>query len=237
LSKLKKPDVVIIGDSHANQYYNALASQFPNEAVMNISEFSCLPSSNKIYTSLDCSKKLNQTVDFLKSNGPFETVILSGYWGSLLNDGVTEYENFRTSSMDTKYKENFYIGIQYILNNLEASNIIIMGDNPELGFSPRICFNLLPINSMIKNKECIIDLSNVNKKNEVFKELIKKTRVNSGKFQYFDVKDIMCNENGCYFQINNISYYHDSDHLSDYGARKVIGLLRKKLFDGTKVKD
>ena len=88
LSNNSKPDVVIFGDSHSNQYYKSLAKQLSNNTVMNIGDWNCLPFSSKTHQSNNkCNENFSLALAFLQNEESIKTVYLAGYWNYLAAGG------------------------------------------------------------------------------------------------------------------------------------------------------
>jgi hypothetical protein len=89
LSKESAPTIMFVGDSHTLHFRNAVWKHFPNDSVLMIVEFSCLPFSADHFLQGECKEKYNSVIDFLDKDKSIKTVYLSGYWAYLMSGGLS----------------------------------------------------------------------------------------------------------------------------------------------------
>ncbi|NQY15579.1 MAG: acyltransferase [Henriciella sp.] len=82
------PTIALIGDSHSFVLYEAMAARFPNETIINIGKWECLPFVNDEHLGRGgCEEYQQKTGAFLDANPQIHTIILAGYWGYLSSGG------------------------------------------------------------------------------------------------------------------------------------------------------
>ncbi len=73
------PRVLLIGDSHAAQYYEAMHDNFPGIQLAQVTATGCRPLLHPT-GSEHCAALMNQAFRLLKRKGAFDTIILAGRW-------------------------------------------------------------------------------------------------------------------------------------------------------------
>lgn len=230
LSKPKEADVIIIGDSHANQYYQSLARKLPDSSVLNISDPGCLPFS----TFPGCDKSLDKMIGFIKNNKSMKTVFLTGYF-SFAAAGF-EYgniEGLRVAKNPTeKQKIEFQAAARKLLSVLVDSNktIILIVDIPDLVFRPRTCVSFQnPIMAFLRGNvvrkkldQCGISVKEFENRNQAHDELLRKILSEYPMVEIFNPRKLF-DVGGMYTAYMNGGFlYWNSDHLTVEGADLVI---------------
>jgi hypothetical protein len=242
LSKHETPSIILFGDSHANQYYNAFKNSLPSETIMSVWNASCFPFSTFSQVDYNCKNSIDSFKIFLNKNIQKETtIVLTGYF-SYLASGF-KYGNFPgrrvAAELNNSDRKKFIKSADDVLSFLNTKNykIIIIQDIPDMVFSIGDCFqiqdrfiNFIRYKKIFK-KNCYIDRIEYETRNEKFNLLISDIIKKYPYFKIFDPKEILCDINNCYAIKNNYLLYYDSDHLSRFGSNLIVNeIINKNLF-------
>lgn len=244
LSKNSPPEIILIGDSHANQYYKSLSAIFNDSSVMNLGQWSCLPFSSITHQlNFDCAKKISSAEKLITESNSINTVFLTGYFSYLSSHPFAQKELGRPRYVEkptTIEIDSFKNSAYDFLTKISKGNkkIVLMLDIPNLNFFPRDCIESKNrvIQSLRKNAfnkriltECKISRVDYEQKNAVFKPLIEEIQRRFPMIEVFDPMASLCDENYCWAIVNEVPIYYDPDHLTIEGANKVISDLIKKI--------
>lgn len=150
ISKKSSPEVLILGDSHSNQYYKSFSRKLPDMSVMNLWTQRCLPFSSATYmSSNDCEPKIAAALKFATETSSIKTIYLAGYWSSLASGGfAVENENYRLPRPLTDKDANTFVdaGKKFLSEIVKSGKeIIFINDAPDLNFNIRSCFDSRPL--------------------------------------------------------------------------------------------
>ncbi|MBV7478179.1 acyltransferase family protein [Pseudomonas sp. PDM31] len=236
ISKESPPEVVILGDSHSNQYYKSLAHKLPNMSVMNLGTLRCLPFSSATYASANnCEPKVAAALKFAIETPSIKTIYLAGYWGALASGGFAiENENFRQPRPLTDNDARTFIeaGKKFLSEITKSGKeIIFINDTPDLNFNIRSCFDSRPLT--IKQKEvretCGISRSEYSDRYKVYADMLSTLIARTPSIKVYSPIDLFCDNQLCRAtNTDGKPRYYNSDHLTISGADLVIeDLLRK----------
>jgi hypothetical protein len=234
ISKNKNPDVLIVGDSHSNQYYQSLAKKLPNHTVMNISHWRCLPFSSKpLQQSNNCINNQNTLIDFILANDSIKTIIVTGFWSYLASGDFKYSGNFRTP-IDLKQEEaiSFQKNGNYFFSKISNINkdIIFIYDIPDLDFDIKSCFISRPFvfsKETIKST-CALNKNEYEKRYAVYNKLIQSILNDYPKINIYNPKNLLCDDINCWAIHNGQPLYYNGDHLTLFGTDFVIDDFLKK---------
>ncbi|RUM50241.1 MAG: hypothetical protein DSY47_02205 [Hydrogenothermus sp.] len=240
-------DYAIVGDSHAHTIYTGLARLLMKQKkdVILLANSGCPPyiDSYRGKTLRDtnvCERKIQDIYNVL-NNLNIKTLIMTTRIAIYMSEkgyGITE-RSF--SKRPTRYREYYLNAPNYnpsvlFLEKLAKTfqyfknkniKIIFILENPELGFDPKRCLKrwFLPIGN-----SCKIDKKEYLKRQQKYREQIKKIAKKFDNAVVVDIEDIFCDNKYCYVYKNGKSLYADDDHISLYGsfliAKKVIKILK-----------
>ena len=244
LSKNRPPEIILIGDSHANQYYKSLSTILEDSSVMNLGQWSCLPFSSITHQlNYDCAKKILAAEKLIIESKSINTVFLAGYFSSLASRPFPK-ENLgtpRSVGIATKIEiDSFKNSAFAFLTKISQGNkrIVLILDIPNLNFFPRDCIESKnnTIQSIRKNTfnkriltECKISRSDYEQKNAPNKLLIEQIHRRFPAIEIFDPMASLCDENYCWAIANEVPIYYDPDHLTVEGANIVISNLIRQI--------
>ncbi|MGY2185517.1 O-acetyltransferase OatA [compost metagenome] len=235
ISKKTPPEVLILGDSHSNQYYKSLSRKLPDISVMNLGTQRCLPFSSATYMyTNNCEPKIEAALKFATETPSIKTIYLAGYWSSLASGGfAVENENYRQPrALTEKDASTFIKAGDKFLSTLAKSGkqIILINDAPDLDFNIRTCFDSRPL--VLEKKKpreiCGIDRNDYNARYKVYADLLAKITTNTPTVKTYSPLDLLCGSEICKATINSKPLYYNSDHLTIFGADLVVDDLLTK---------
>jgi len=235
ISKQSPPEVLILGDSHSNQYYKSLARKLPDTSVMNLGTQRCLPFSSATHrVTNDCAPKIAAALTFVTETTSIKTIYLAGYWSSLASGGfVVENENYRQPrTLTDKDASSFVDAGEKFLAELAKSGkeIIFLNDAPDLDFNIRTCFDSRPlVLGQKKIREvCGISSSGFKERYKIYADTLAKITASAPSVKIYSPVDLFCDDELCKATLNGKPLYYNSDHLTVFGADWVVDdLLRQ----------
>jgi peptidoglycan/LPS O-acetylase OafA/YrhL len=225
------PSVVLLGDSHANQYYNSLAAQLPGVAVLHLGRWSCLPWASKRQQDEECQRSIAQARTYVVSESSVSTVILAGYWAYLMagrfanNDG--EYR--QPGPLDDADTEVFVRTAHEVLEGLLASGkrVVLLLDVPNLDFNIQHCVldPTSPGGRPGARTRCALDRQAFERRNAPYDAVMARLVADHPGVRVFDPRSVLCDSRVCDALRDGRPLYFDSDHLSRRGADLVVERL------------
>lgn len=204
------PSAAIFGNSYAMHLMDGFISSYPNATFAQLTQDSCSPyrgNQTKRLGKNDCNEFYESSMQTLKNNKEIKNVIISGDFGNLTNDN--NIENFKET-------------IQSLKN--EGKKVTLIGPTPSNNTDFGKCF--------VKNKN---SFSNCNFMRSSIKtdylDRIRALKLISSELHidFFDLTDIICENEICFPSKNSILIYRDDGHLSREGSRHVIEALSNRL--------
>lgn len=235
ISKNISPEILILGDSHSQQYFKSFSRKLPDMSVMNLAHGGCLPFSSVTHlTPEDCDVKFSAALRFAAETPSIKAIYLVGYWGYLASGGFgIDNENYRLPRRLTdKDASAFFDKGSKFLSVLVSSGkeIIFVGDTPDLDFNIRSCFDSRPLVFGHKNVRefCGVTRAEFDGRNRDYHELISKLVSRFPSVKSYNPTDLFCDGVMCKAVIKEKPLYYNSDHLTIYGADLVIDDLLSK---------
>ena len=245
LSKSEVASVALIGDSHANMYYESLAKHLPQRSVLNISGCK-MPIMSKKHLEV-CSDYQSDVLKLLINSEEIKTVYLTGYF-SYLASGSFKYGNIEgrrvAAELESSDRDSFIKNGKFVLSKLLAAkkNIVIIKDIPDAVIRPMDCLykedeliwrfrsNNTEGISRFENQNgdqfCSISATEYRDRISPFNQALSKiVEEFSDEITVFDPTSLFCDEINCYLIKNTVPLYFDSDHLTPSGSRIVIDAL------------
>jgi len=146
LSKDAEPEVLLLGDSHANHLYPGLASALPGKAVLSLG--ACMPTVGVVYTAKvgsscagqESARALNLIESKVLSATSLKWVVVSALWPAFDEAGneIDAYTGKPTHTFDVTHAtalETYTRGLAAMLDSLGDRQITIVLDTPRRGFA------------------------------------------------------------------------------------------------------
>jgi peptidoglycan/LPS O-acetylase OafA/YrhL len=247
---ISKRYVLIIGDSHAQMAYPALAfylKKYDYETIL-LGSSGCFPSINNPAVGNDdiekrlteCKETINtiskliENKDIRISKVIFITrgpVYMYGKgFGEVEKNVETYFESFYKNPTNYDQKREFIKALNFTFKYFDERNIKLyyVIDNPELGFLPeKKCmprpFNIFPQNN------CRITLESYLKRASEYRNIVYSLAKNYKNVVVLDPINVFCDEKYCYAMKNGKLLYRDDDHLSLDGTFELAKFLIDKI--------
>jgi len=208
----KKPEVLLIGDSHADHFkpfVDELASQAKLRALFHV-QGGCFP----IYLPDDGpnpSPASNLAVcrqhnaDLLGYAGQFKYVVLAGFWSS-------------------EYDENFYRRLDAAVGKVIKAGAIpvVFKDNPSSEQDMSRCVLFKKRGWIAANSNCNLSYVAAMQIQAPADQAIDRIKEKYPSAIIVDPKRVMCSGSECATSIGNIALYKDSNHINTIAA-KLLG--------------
>ncbi len=201
-SKQGKPDIIILGDSHAEHLFLGLAEYFPIENI------AFYIHDDKPYLS---SKSFKAIFDELLLNNKAQHIILTmHFFGRIDANGAGLYEGF-SSTISALLKA--------------GKSITLVGDIPRFKQNPGLCVY------SYKGKlaaSCTLSLADAKLQSAVYDGILNRLAKDFG-LKYFKIDEILCSEVSCGMSKDNNIFYRDKDHLNIVGSKFIGKTLAEML--------
>ncbi|PCJ18107.1 MAG: hypothetical protein COA96_17180 [SAR86 cluster bacterium] len=203
-SKNGYPDVVILGDSHAEHLFPGLASVLPEKNVVYYQRGG-VPFHN--------NEKFSMIYDELLSNNENQIVLIAFDYA------------LRFSNQSGVYRNDFVDSIGKLLS--AGKEVVLVGDVPRFRVAPEMCKyrrinDVDPIPSIL----CMVNSLQAYEQRMVFDPLLSGISEELG-VDYLDVFPAFCDDKGCSLSQDDQLLYRDPGHLSWAGS-KVVGAYMKR---------
>lgn len=202
----RKPTVIILGNSFANQLYPGFAknSLLKNQSFLSIG--ACPIGFENNNSSLDennpCSgtrpseqnKYINQLIS---SEGSFKYAILDG--------------------LERNPDPAYIARIKNRVDELESSNltVIIFTPRAQLGFDPKLCYSTTFRKEV---RDCSISPAQLKDIERQFQPLIDSISKSNPKTRFFDQNIAFCKTAGCSHIADGMPLSRDAGHMSEFGS-------------------
>jgi hypothetical protein len=231
IEKIKSPKYLLVGDSHAKQYYGALKLKYSDVSMY--AEPACISLPNLVnqYQSQTIERKncitlYKKYLTYLNENKEIKTIFFSHRWGKKL---------FDLNSLNLLGKvEESEEAKQLLLKNLRAlfllvpedKKIIIIGNVP----SAYVASNNLKkgyLVCMFKNGEesCPKYYPKEHREGQLINLLLKSLASEIKNVEFFDPAQALCDGVKCHILKDEKIIYSDHAHLTNYGAKLVVDEL------------
>ena len=220
--KNKSVDFLLVGDSHANHFTGMLDVMAKNAGLRgyDITQKSSIflpytknltqANNNKYYLSRN-----NFLVKEIK-NGHYKAVILGGRFAKAYNEGLYAAQDTNIPS-----KETFEIKFAEAIDLVQSAGSIavIINDTPELGSIKPDC--TLTNERLNKSNHCDVNLQDHLKMVAGWNAVLTRLSQKYPKLIIIDPTKVICDQEKCVSQIENIPLYRDEDHLNQMGSELV----------------
>ena len=232
-------DFIILGDSHANSYYNFFEkhSKENNLKGILISHPACIPLLNTYMLSTkevksSCKNTVENTYKLISENR-IKNVILIARWnkytfGNYSGNNLNFISNKKFGPRNLIETQNsFKLGIKNTISKFSEinTNVIIFQQPPEQRFNSKFVFRILSKKNKLNSEQ----IEKKSTKTKDYKKIHKSTNLtfknlrknNLYSFRYFELENHFCDLNSCVIGDENGSFYADENHLSFNGVDRI----------------
>lgn len=203
-SKSGVPDLVLLGDSHAEHLFIGLA-----EAEKNLNVAFYISDSVPL-------------VDNPKFEGFFEEILKNGKRQSVL---ITFMYSYQFADRD---KKDIFDRLELTIDSLQRAgkDVFILGDVPKFQINPEICKFRFQKTEVLDR--CEVSVNQATYQSRPYEAMIKYLSKKNG-VQFVELNAALCDEDTCGIIKANQILYRDNHHLNILGSRLVGGFLATSL--------
>lgn len=243
-----RAQIALLGDSHANHYYEGLRTALGSghAGLLAVGSGNCPP-----FFGIDihlggyvkhCAALFNNVLDYVIRSPDIRTVILSSYAISSIKGGFDYDEGSYIKLVardDPRTGEDnlavYLAGLRRTLERLTAAgkNVVFVLDTPELDFDPNTCVRR-PVQFSVRSP-CAISRVKVEQRLTAIQQRIEATLAEYPQVRVFNPVPLLCDAHNCYARHGGKFLYADRDHLSSDGSMFMGKLLLKDVMPGSGV--
>lgn len=196
------PDVILLGDSHAEHLFLGLAEHAPNTNLA----FYIMGGEPYLH-----NPKFRVIFDELLSNQRQQHVVLTMHYLMYLDTyGTGLYDGFLSTA-------------QALL--AAGKTVTILGDIPRFSHDPGYC---IYAKSSRFSESCHLSIEEVELQRKVYEPTLKRLSAELG-LRYLSIESPMCSSNKCSMIVDNAVIYRDKNHLNIIGSRLIGKYLATQL--------
>ncbi|MGE3260900.1 MAG: acyltransferase family protein [Bacteriovoracia bacterium] len=229
----KDPEIILLGDSNANHFYEGLKAVFGDKNFLMIGQGGCLPfvgltvKMNQI--ELECDRELNPALELIKSNRSVKTVIISMQGQTYVNGQITcngdtgfleVHEVGKNEPRDrlTLFEEGMRRTLKLLLD--ERKKVVFILSIPRLSYSLSECMGIRPLLFSAKPSmsQCAMPKEEYLSDSNAYIGIVTKVLKDFPTVKVFDPSAVLCDEKNCYAEKDGQVLYRDDRHLSSFGS-------------------
>lgn len=205
-SKPGIPNIVLLGDSHAEHLFPGLADALQD---LNVAFYI------KAARPYSDNPEFAEIFQELLSNQSEQIIVLTMHYYARVSDNTDEfYQGFRAT-------------IQALLN--AGKKVVLAGDVPEYEIEPDRCvFENLERRDETQSSLCDMNTQTANAQKNVYEPTLKRLSQEFA-LRFVDLYPAVCTEQGCSMASGNSILYRDEHHLNLPGSKMVGEYLAKRL--------
>ncbi len=219
-----RPNVALLGDSHAMALYTGLAPILAKRGdnLLNIGGYSCLPAANAPFHSSglklenqECLHTVNESIDMVVNEPAISTVVLAGRRFAI------DLTNSERAAAVTAFVNTF--------DRLRKANkkVVYVLDYPQQALDPQACLRSALWG--IRNRECAVSRVSVEHARQSQVDVISEASRLFDNVAIFDPLNYLCTQDDCNSLEGLQSLYLDVDHLSKSGSERLAIPLATEL--------
>jgi peptidoglycan/LPS O-acetylase OafA/YrhL len=194
-SKVGHPEIILLGDSHAEHLFIGLAESLPKNNVafyiQGEAPYLNSPTFNNIFEELLTNDKQQTIFVTMKYSLKF-----------INNLSAVEFENTISSLM------------------MVGKKVYLVGDIPYYSKDASYCKN----DKTIQNSSCNLSYPEYLLQKKFYNSILLKIKNNLG-IEYIEIDKLFCSKDFCNMRKGNLILYRDNNHLNIYGSRIVGNYL------------
>lgn len=201
-SKEGTPEVILLGDSHAEHLFIGLAEYIPNKNIA----FYIL--GEKPYVEVKDFKHIFDEI--LSNNKPQHIILTMHFIGRVDAQGSGLYDNF-SRTIDSLIKA--------------GKSVTLVGDTPRFNQDPSLCVYSVPGKS---SSSCSLSLEDVERQRSIYDDILKRLGKEFG-LTYLTIDMDFCADKVCAMSKGETIFYRDNNHLNIIGSKLVGKSLADRL--------
>jgi peptidoglycan/LPS O-acetylase OafA/YrhL len=233
-------DVALLGDSHANMYFDALSPILAQQGknLLNAGKGGCVPFfglEGQAYEQREfplktvCGGMMTEVLNFVLANPSITTVILTSrdpFYRLPMAQNEKDLARLGDPTSDS-FMAKYAQAMRDTLGRLETAGkkVIFAFDVPGLDFDPKGCVNLRPLRLASEDTRatCAIPRSQFEARTAFFRSIVGPILKDFPKVRVFDPSRYLCDKEYCWAMKDGKMLYRDDNHVSLGGARTLAG--------------
>jgi len=215
--KNSKPEVFIIGDSHANHFVPFIKALTSNANIQGLDYTldRCIPVfelkwGSNLHKAGLCENRNRLAREYIENNN-FAYVVLAASWPDYGTRRIFTEQQIQNKELVESIFQSRLTETLKIISETGATPIFLT-DTPTLkGKSPKCIIK----NAIFDSK---LDCDIQHKKNELVTATLNKLKTQFPNLITLEPHKMMCNGSQCTMEINGIPLYRDDDHLNEVGS-------------------
>ncbi|WP_131779928.1 acyltransferase family protein [Legionella bozemanae] len=219
MNKSKKPTVILLGNSFANQLYPGLLHNklFSNETILSIGTCDA--------AKVGKTPLVDMAADPTSPCAGDRPLHQEKFINNIIKQNVGSLKYAIIAGVRGASKE-YLARMKSRIDFLEKNHIKV------IVFLPHLIFNKKDVKSCIRpfssTTGCRSDLKERNALIPFHQAVIKTISKTNPDVVFFDPNDLFCDEKKCsIIDTNGLPFYRDQLHISEYGSIKLVGLFQK----------
>lgn len=230
----RDPDILLLGDSTANELYPGIVDSFPDSTVLSIG--TCAPTRGITYRpnvptpgnpcfqprSVDQEKFIDRTISDVEA--PW--VVLHAIWprfdaaGRWVDDAGNPAGTIRSRSdadPDASDRDAFVAGLEARVATIEAAGgrVLLVGPKPQIGYDVALCFPR-PFSEEVQS--CEVPAADQRASYASFAGLAAEVQRDHPTVTVFDQSPVYCSQEVCSLVSDGRPLMRDQVHLSEIGS-------------------
>lgn len=201
-SKQGTPEIILLGDSHAEHLFLGLAEHIPNKNIA----FYIL--GEKPYVEIKDFKHIYDEI--LHNNKPQHIILTMNFIGRLDLQGSGLYDGFSRT-------------IESLIKS--GKSVTLLGDVPVFNQDPSLCVYFFSGRSSIS---CTLTLEDVDRQRSIYDHILRSLGKDFG-LTYLPIDKSLCEGNVCAMSKGKTILYRDSNHLNIIGSKFVGRFIADRL--------
>lgn len=243
LANSSRPEVLIIGDSHAMALNSAALLGRTSVKTLLLGRHGCPPlmeySVQVEKKNLGCNDLSQQALQVLGLYPSIRTVVVTSRGPFYFSgqgygiEGRSGYSLFALDGHQASQTEMFRRGTALFVHALLQlrQDVVYVIDPPELGEDPKACIVKRPVTLAGKNlSNCSQDASKVATRQAQYRSLLEQIRSGAPQLKIYDPLDLFCDRALCYGLREGKLLYRDDDHISFSASDMVLRDMRLQGF-------
>jgi SGNH domain (fused to AT3 domains) len=241
VSKKSPPTIAIFGDSHADHLFAGVVDDTARGWLL-IDQSSCPPASGLAVRYKDepdsCAQKNEHILNALIASPTIKTVVLAERGMAYIareslipnakkhgNPNHWHVESYAPREAGLTKAELYYNGMQRSITRLQKAGkkVVLFMDVPELDFPPIRCaprpLSLLAPEAMAA---CAMPKARSIGYAAPYRALMQSLAKANPTVRIYDPSPLLCDAKNCYAGDQTMLFYHDTNHLSQRGSKKVM---------------
>lgn len=233
-------DVALLGDSHANMYFDALSPIFAQQGknLLNAGKGGCVPFfglEGQAYEQREfplktvCGGLVTEVLNFVLANGSITTVILTSrdpFYRLPIAQNEKDLARLGDPASDS-FMAKYVRTMRDTLGRLQKAGkkVVFAYDIPTLDFDPKTCVKLRPLH--LANRDvrstCAIPRREFEARAAFLRTAVGPVLNDFPEVRVFDPSRYLCDKEYCWAMKDGKMLYRDDNHVSLGGARELAG--------------